>query len=392
MPSGINLGKAWVMSVAVLRKVGDDALGGSETVATAPVRKLSRSRILFGAIAFLAVACGGVYGRYWYMVGRFIESTNNAYLRADQVAMAPRVSGQVSDIYVKDNEEVAVGQPLLKIDPRRYEMTMRQARATVAAREADIAKSEADLRQQDAVIAQAEADLKTAQATSDLAGKEFDRAAALVMHGYATQQKNEQTESALAQARSTVNLKQAVCDAARQQVATLKAQLAQAEAQLAAAKENLSQAEIDLNDTVLRSPIAGRVGDRTVQTGQFAQPGTKLLTIVPTQQMYLVANFKETQLQHMRPGQPAEISVDAYPDLVLTGTVDSFAPGTGAQFALLPPENATGNFTKIVQRVPVRIKVNAPENAAPAFVPGLSIEVSVNTKAAAPIRAAGLAQ
>jgi membrane fusion protein (multidrug efflux system) len=380
------------MSVAVLKKVENDATGSAGTGTAATPRRRNRSRILFGVIAFLAVACGGVYGRYWYVVGRFIESTNNAYLRADQVAMAPRVSGQVSEIYVRDNEEVAAGQPLLKIDPRRYEMTMRQAKATVDARQADVAKSEADLRQQDAVIAQAEADVKTAQANSDFAGKEFERASALVVHGYATQQKNEQTETALAQAKSTVSLKQAVRDAARQQVATLKAQLAQAQAQLAAAKENLGQAEIDLNDTVLRSPMAGRVGDRTVQLGQFVQPGTKLLTVVPTQQMYLVANFKETQLQNMRPGQPVEISVDAYPDLALTGTVDSFAPGTGARFALLPPENATGNFTKIVQRVPVRIKVNAPENAAPAFVPGLSIEVSVNTKAAAPIRAAGLAQ
>jgi membrane fusion protein (multidrug efflux system) len=169
----------------------------------------------------------------------------------------------------------------------------------------------------------------------------------------------------------------------------LKAQLAQAQAQLAAARESLSQAEIDLSDTVVRSPIAGRVGDRTVQLGQFAQPGTRLLTIVPTAQIYLVANFKETQVRNMRPGQPAEISVDAYPDLALTGAVDSFAPGTGAQFALLPPENATGNFTKIVQRVPVRIRVNAPEQAAPAFVPGLSIEVSVNTKASPAVHTAG---
>ena len=368
------------MSVAVLNKVGDDTIGGAETGAAAVFRKRSRTRILLGAIAFLAVACGGVYGRHWYLVGRFIESTNNAYLRADQVAMAPRVSGQVSEIYVSDNEEVAAGQPLLKIDPRRYEMAARQARATVEAREADVAKAEADLRQQDAVIAQGEADVKTAEANSNLAAKEFERAAVLATRGFATQQKNEQTESALAQARSTVKLKQAVLDAARQQVATLQAQLAQATAQLAAAKENLSQAEIDLNDTVLHSPIAGRVGDRTVQLGQFAQPGTRLLTIVPTEQMYLVANFKETQLQNMRPGQPAEIRVDAYPDLALTGTVDSFSPGTGAQFALLPPENATGNFTKIVQRVPVRIRVNAPEKAAPAFVPGLSVEVSVDTR------------
>jgi membrane fusion protein, multidrug efflux system len=368
------------VSVTVLKKVGDDSRSGSETTAAATPRKLNRSRILLGAIALLVLAIGGVYGQHWYVVGRFMESTNNAYLRADQVAMAPRVSGQVSDIYVKDNEEVVAGEPLLKVDPRRYEMTVRQAKATVDAREADVAKSEADLRQQDAVIAQAQADLETAEANSELAKKEFERAAALAVRGFATVQKNEQTESTLAQARSVGHLKQAALDAARQQVATLKAQLAQAHAQLAAARESLSQAEIDLNDTVVRSPIAGRVGDRTVQLGQFAQPGTRLLTIVPTDQIYLVANFKETQVQNMRAGQPADISVDAYPDLALTGAVESFAPGTGAQFALLPPENATGNFTKIVQRVPVRIRVNAPRNAAPAFVPGLSIEVTVNTK------------
>jgi membrane fusion protein, multidrug efflux system len=380
------------MSVAILKKAGDTPAGEGEAGVPKVALKRNRTRILLGVIAFLAIACGGVYGRYWYLVGRFIESTNNAYLRADQVAMAPRVSGQVSDIYVRDNEAVVAGQALLKIDSRRYEMTVRQAKATVDAREADVSKSEADLRQQDAVIAQAQADVETARVNSDLAQKEYDRSATLAARGFATQQKNEQTESALAQARSTVNLKQAALDAARQQVATLKAQLAQANAQLAAAKESLSQAEIDLSDTVVRSPIAGRIGDRTVQLGQFAQPGTKLLTIVPTAQIYLVANFKETQVENMRPGQPAEISVDAYPDLKLRGTVESFAPGTGAQFALLPPENATGNFTKIVQRVPVRIRVNAPEKAAPAFVPGLSIEVSVNTKAAAPVHTAGAIQ
>jgi len=376
------------MSPAVLKKVSDLPETGGETATVAVPRKPRLSRKMLGLIAFLVIACGGAYARQWYAVGRYIESTNNAYLRADQVAMAPRVSGQVSEIYVKDNEEVTVGQPLLKIDPRRYEMIVRQSRATVDAREADVAKTQADLREQDAVIAQAQADVETAQVNSSLAEKEFERSSTLAARGFATQQKSEQTESTLAQARSTVNLKQAILDAARQKVATLKAQSAQAEAQLAAAKESLAQAEIDLSDTVVKSPIAGRVGDRTVQLGQFAQPGTRMLTIVPTGQIYLVANFKETQVRNMRPGQPVDISVDAYPDLPLTGTVDSFAPGTGAQFALLPPENATGNFTKIVQRVPVRIRVDPPRTAAPALVPGLSIEVSVNTKPGA-VRSGG---
>ncbi|MGY4480380.1 HlyD family secretion protein [Bradyrhizobium sp. USDA 3364] len=368
------------MSTVALKKVGDVPEAAQQAAPKAVPKKRSRTRILLGLTAFLVIACGGIYARQWYAVGRYIESTNNAYLRADQVAMAPRVAGQVSEIYVKDNEDVATGQPLVKIDPRRYEMIVRQSRATVEARQADVAKGAADLREQDAVIAQAQADVETARVNASLAEKEFERSSALAARGFATQQKNDQTESTLAQARSTVALKQAILDASRQKVATLRAQSAQAEAQFAAAKESLAQAEIDLSDTVVRSPIAGRVGDRTVQLGQFAQPGARLLTVVPTGQIYLVANFKETQVENMRPGQPVEISVDAYPNLPLTGTVDSFAPGTGARFALLPPENATGNFTKIVQRVPVRIRVDAPRTAAPAFVPGLSIEVSVNTK------------
>jgi membrane fusion protein (multidrug efflux system) len=336
----------------------------------------------------LALVAGTLSGARWYTTWRYVESTNNAYLRADQVAMAPRVSGQVAEILVGDNEQVAAGQPLVRIDARRYEMAVGQAKATVEARTADVAKSEADLAQQDAIIAQAVADVDNAKATSDLASREFDRSAQLASRGYATQQKSEQTESALAQAKSAAALKQAVLDAARGKVAALKADLAQAKAQLAGARETLAQAEIDLSDTVLRSSITGRVGDRTVQLGQFVQPGTRLLTVVPTDQLYLVANFKETQIHGMRAGQPVEIKVDAYPDIPFTGTVESFSPGTGSQFALLPPENATGNFTKIVQRVPVRIRVNAAKESAPTLVPGLSVEVSVDTKAPAPHRTA----
>jgi membrane fusion protein (multidrug efflux system) len=268
---------------------------------------------------------------------------------------------------------------LIRVDARRYEAAVNAAKATVNARQADIEKSEADLRQQDAVIAQAQADQANAESAVDLAQKEMDRSATLVTRGFTTQQQNDQAQNALKQAQSMKLLKQAALDAAQHQVATLTAEVDQARAQLAAAQESLRQAQLDLDDTTLRSPIAGRVGDRTVQVGQFVQPGTLLMTLVPTSQLYLVANFKETQVENMRAGQPADIHVDAYPNLALRGTVDSFAPGTGSQFALLPPENATGNFTKIVQRVPVRIRVDVPPNSAPALVPGLSVEVSVNT-------------
>jgi membrane fusion protein (multidrug efflux system) len=348
--------------------------------------RVTRTRLLFGAVAALAIAGGSIYFHHWYVVSRFIQSTNNAYLRADQVSMAPRVSGYVSDIYVQNNDEVTAGQPLIRVDARRYEVALRQAKATVNARQADVEKSEADLRQQDAMIAQAQADEANADSAVDLAQKELDRSATLVARGFTTQQQNDHAQNTLKQTKSVSLMKQAVLEAAQRQVATRTAEVDQARAQLAAARESQRQAELDLEDTTLRASIAGRVGDRTAQIGQFVQPGTLLLTIVPTRQLYLVANFKETQIENMRAGLPADIKVDAYPGLALHGTIDSFAPGTGSQFALLPPENATGNFIKIVQRVPVRIRVDAPASNAPALVPGLSVEVSVNTNANAPVR------
>ncbi|MDE1993126.1 MAG: HlyD family secretion protein [Rhizobiaceae bacterium] len=358
----------------------DNPVSQNAALAAAPQRRSKVRRYVLLAAACIAVVGAGLYGAHWYVSGRFIESTDNAYLRADQVSMAPRVSGQVAEIYVNDNQDVTAGQPLVKIDPRRYEMAVREDEATVSARTADVAKSQADLRQQDLVIAQAQADLENAEANADLAQREFDRTSPLAAKGVETQQQVEEKRSLLDQAQSTVRLKKAVLDAARQQVSSLKAEVEQADAQLAAAKESLDQAQIDLDETVLRSPIDGRVGDRTVQLGQFAQPGTLLLTIVPVKQIYLVANFKETQISNMRVGQAASISVDAYPDLKISGTVDSFAPGTGAQFALLPPENETGNFTKIVQRVPVRIRLDADSQKTAALIPGLSIEVAVDTR------------
>ena len=358
---------------------------------SAPPKRRARVRLVLTLAAGLAAIGAGVYGQYWYRTGRFIETTDNAYLQAEQVAMAPVVSGQIAEVYVRDNQDVAAGQPLVKIDPRRYELAVREAQATVDARQADLTKSGADLQQQGAVIAQAQADLDNARANADLAQKEFDRSASLAARGLDTEQKREQNESALAQAKSVTTLKSAALDAARQQVSALQAQVELARAQLASAKESLSQADIDLDDTVLRSPTAGRIGDRTVQVGQFVQPGTRLLTVVPVDQIYLVANFKETQIGGILPGQPATVSVDAYPGMALKGVVDSMAPGTGAQFALLPPENATGNFTKIVQRVPVRIRLDVPKSGAPPLVPGLSIEVAVDTKAA-PAGAVALAE
>jgi membrane fusion protein (multidrug efflux system) len=184
------------------------------------------------------------------------------------------------------------------------------------------------------------------------------------------------------QARATLAADAAALDQAQARMADLDAQIAQAHAQLEAAQASARQARLDLQDTLLRSSLAGRVGDRTVRVGQYAQPGTRMMTIVPVQSVYLTANFKETQIGRMRPGQRASVHVDALSGMELHGVVDSFAPGTGSQFALLPPENATGNFTKIVQRVPVRIRLDTDEQTRNLLLPGLSVTVEVDTHAA----------
>lgn len=361
-----------------------DSLGKTPShgdVVTSPkVRSLSRRSILLGSLALLiivTVACGA----RWWLHGRFIESTDDAYLQADSVIVAPKVGGYVAEVLVRDNQVVVVGQPLARLDARQYEAAMDEAQATVTAREADVARSEAELVQQKANIAQAQANVIGAQANVRYAASQVERYAPLVKTGAETEERTAELRNAQTRAATALAANEAALRAAQVQTGTLQAKLEQARAQLSVAQAAARRAQIDLQDTVVRSTLAGRVADRAVRVGQFAQPGTRLLTVVPVQDLYLTANFKETQIGHMWPGQPVTIHVDALPDGDLYGTVESLAPGTGAQFALLPPQNATGNFTKIVQRVPVRIHVDIiPDSARAALVPGLSVTVDVDTR------------
>jgi len=338
---------------------------------------IKRIAIIVGIVVLIIAA---IWAFHWFTKGRYMEGTNNAYLRADQVLIAPKVAGYVTDVMVSDNQQVEANQPLLRIDLRQYRAATNQALATIEARQADITRAEAEVRQQQATVEQAQAQLVSALANESFARREVARYQPLAASGADTGERLSQLRNNLAQAQAQVKADRAALDAAQRQITTQQAQITQARAQLTAAKESAREARIDLDDTVVRSSIAGRVGDKTVRVGQFVQPGTRLMTIVPTSGIYLVANFKETQITQMRIGQPATIHVDAFPDLELHGRVESFAPGTGAQFALLPPENATGNFTKIVQRVPVRISVQADKRAEKLLLPGLSVEVTVDTR------------
>ncbi|HVW73663.1 MAG TPA: HlyD family secretion protein [Rhizomicrobium sp.] len=322
----------------------------------------------------------------WFVRGRYLQSTDDAYLKADAVTIAPTVSGYVQRVFVGDNQVVKAGQPLLQVDTRTYNAALAQAQATVDARRADLERARAESDQQQATIAQAAAQLAVSAAAARFAAEQVDRYTPLAASGADTHERLDQLKDTRDQALATQKANAAALQSARRQLVTLAAATAQAKAQLEAAQASLHQSQIDLGHTLIRSTIAGRVGDRTVRVGQYVQPGTRLMSIVPVEQLYITANFKETQIGRMRPGQPVDIGVDALPDAHIRGNVESFAPGTGAQFALLPPENATGNFTKIVQRVPVRISVEASEAARRILVPGLSVTVTVDTKSGEDIR------
>ena len=340
----------------------------------------ARRRTVLLSLGAVALVIGAVWGIRWWTVGRFIESTDDAYLQADSVTIAPKVSGYVAEVFVTDNQAVSAGEPLVRLDSRQYQAILEQARATIAARRADIERGAAELLQQQANIAQARAQLQGARSSEAHAQEEVKRYEPLVATGAETNEKLADLRNSLNQAQSTVAADAAALQSAERQPATTQAQIDQARAQLDAAEANTRQAQLDEQDTLVRSTLAGRVGDRTVRVGQYAQPGTRLMTIVPVQDVYLVANFKETQIGLMRAGQPATIHVDALPGTDLHGTVVSFSPGTGSQFALLPPQNATGNFTKIVQRVPVRIHIDAGDETHSVLVPGLSVTVRVDTR------------
>jgi membrane fusion protein (multidrug efflux system) len=360
----------------------DTAVAGENvTQVDAPAAKAGlRRRTVLLAIGAALLIGGAIWGVQWWTVGRFIESTDDAYLQADSVTIAPKVSGYVAEVYVADNQSVQAGEPLVRLDSRQYQAILEQANATIAARKADIARGAAELLQQQANIAQARAQLEGARSAETHAMQEVKRYEPLVATGAETNEKLADLVNARNQAAATVAADVAALQSAQRQPASTQAQIEQARAQLQAADASFRQAQLDTQDTVIRSTLAGRVGDRTVRVGQFAQPGTRLMTIVPVQDTYLVANFKETQIGLMRAGQPATIHVDALSGIDLHGTVVSFSPGTGSQFALLPPQNATGNFTKIVQRVPARIHIDAGQETRNVLLPGLSVTVRVDTR------------
>ncbi len=311
--------------------------------------------------------------------GKYVEGTNDAYIRADAVTVSPKISGYVEQVFVADNQDVKAGQPLVRIDARDYRAQTAQYQAQI-----DVAKANADnvragIREQEASIDQARAQLASSRADAAFAAGQVARYAPLAASGAETQEKLTTLRNQATQAAKTAAAQAASLTEAERRIGSLQAQIRQAEAQGESAQAQLAAADVNLGSTIVKASVDGRVGDKSVRVGQFVTQGTRMMSVVPLAAIYITANFKETQVGLMRPGQPASISVDALPGVTLKGHVESVSPGTGAQFSLLPPQNATGNFTKIVQRVPVRIAIDAGPEARRVLVPGLSVEVDVDT-------------
>jgi membrane fusion protein (multidrug efflux system) len=350
---------------------------GSVTVVPQVSLKVGLRQMLLVGSAVALISASVWYGWDYWTVGRYLVSTDDAYVKADNTTIAPKVSGYLREVPVGDNERVKAGQVLARIDDRDFSVALDQAKADVAAAKAQVASKQAQLEVQQTVIAAAKATIEVDTATQTFAMQENKRYTDLAATGYGSQQNAQAAQSRNASAQATIARDTAVLASAMRQVDLLKAELAQTEASAARASALQRQAELNLSYTTIVAPIDGVVGNRTLRTGQFVQAGTQLMSLVPVSGAYVVANFKETQLTDVHEGQKVDIAVDMFPGRIVHGHVDSLAPASGQEFALLPPDNATGNFTKVVQRIPVKIVLDG--GAAIALRPGMSVIPTVET-------------
>jgi membrane fusion protein (multidrug efflux system) len=351
----------------------------NEKIGLRPSRRAIK-RVAIGLSLALGIVVAGDYGYDYLKTGRYLESTDDAYVKADSTIIAPKVSGYIAKVLVGDNERVKAGQTLAKIDDRDFKAALDQARADVAAGAASVRNIDAQLELQRPIIDQSTADVAAADANLKFAQEERARYDDLMKSGSGTIQRAQQTDAALRASSAQLQHAKSGLVAAQRKVDVLTTQRAQATAQLERARAVAQQAELNLSYTEITAPVDGTVGARSLRVGQFVQAGTQLMAVVPLDAVYVVANLKETQLTHVRPGQPVELHIDSFHDQTLHGHVDSLSPASGLEFALLPPDNATGNFTKIVQRVPVKIVLD-DHSLAGLLRPGMSAVPTVDTKA-----------
>jgi membrane fusion protein, multidrug efflux system len=347
--------------------------------------RTSRRAVKRASLALaLALAVAGLtdFGYTYLTTWRYLESTDDAYVKADSTIVSPKVSGYLAEVLVGDNEPVKAGQLLARIDDRDFRTALNQAQADVDASEAAIHNLDAQIALQQPVIAQGTADIAAAEANLKFAQEEQARYDGLMKSGSGTVQRAQQTDAALREKIAQLQHGKSGLLAAQRKIDVLTTDRARAVAQLAHARAVEAQTALNLSYTRITAPVEGTVGARTLRVGQFVQAGTQLMAVVPLDAVYVVANFKETQLTHVRNGQPVEIEIDSFRGTRLKGHVDSLSPASGLEFALLPPDNATGNFTKIVQRVPVKIVLD-DRRLTGLLRPGMSAEPTIDTKATA---------
>ena len=360
-----------------------DLLPG-KIAAPAPEKKLNLRKLLLAGAALAALLGGAWYGWDYWTVGQYQVSTDDAYVKADNTTVAPKVSGYLHQVLVGDNQRVRAGQTVARIDDRDYKVALDLAKADVAAAKAAISSKQAQLEVQQAVINAAKATIDVDDANVTFAAQDNKRYATLASSGYGSVQNAQLSQSKIASAEATRARDTANLTSATKQVDLLKAEIVQANASLARADALQAQAELNLSYTDIIAPIDGVVGNRTLRPGQFVQAGTQLMSVVPARGAYVIANYKETQLTDVHEGQAVEIAVDMFPGQLVHGHVDSLAPASGQEFALLPPDNATGNFTKVVQRIPVKIALDDDGHSLIALRPGMSVIPTIETRTPVP--------
>jgi membrane fusion protein (multidrug efflux system) len=337
-----------------------------------------RRMVIMGVGLVLALAAAG-YGVHYFVVGRFLVSTDDAYVRANNTMLGARVSGHIAAILAGDNAVVRTGDVVFRIDDGDYRIAVDAARTRIATQQATIDRIGRQVTALQSAVEQAQAQVVSAEAGVKRAGLDFERQQALSAKGFASHAIYEVSEATRDQGIAALKSAQAAFDAARDNVEVTKAQQAEARAQLAELETSLAKAQRDLDFTFVRAPVEGTFSNRLVNTGDFIVVGQRLGNVVPLDDIFIDANFKETQLKRIRPGQPVTISVDAYGHRKFAGFVDSISPAAGSVFTLLPPDNATGNFTKIVQRLPVRVRVPKDVARQNLLRAGMSVYVTVDT-------------
>jgi len=347
--------------------------------AAAAPKSGNRKFVMMGVLGLLALAAVG-YGSYYVLVGRFYVSTDDAYVRANNTTLGARVSGHVAAILPADNAVVRAGDVIFKIDDGDYRIAVDAARTKIATQQATIDRIGRQVTALESAAEQAKAQLVSAEAGLKRAGLDFERQQALSTKGFASRATFDVSEASRDQGIAAVKSAQAAFDAARDNVEVTRAQQAEARATLAELQTQLAKAERDLAFTNVRAPVEGTFSNRLVNTGDFIQAGQRLGNVVPLDDVFIDANYKETQLKRIRPGQPVTIKVDAYGFRKFNGLVDSISPAAGSVFTLLPPDNATGNFTKIVQRLPVRIRVPKSVARQGMLRAGMSVYTTVDTR------------